>query len=512
MTCRRALLLPLLLVAVRLPAQLPMITIPHGALEIGLIGAFYPNDQVWDNGVRRPLGALVDPVNPLTATLQTRLSAVLGVPVGDLSLGATTVAAREHGIGDINFGYGLTRRLTMFVTFPVVYVRSRVAAIADTFVGRVGLNPANVAAQNSTGQQQTSAFFTQFDAALATLTQNLQQGTYAGDPALLAEAQQTLSNATALRTSLFALLGDPTQSSVLLPLATDPYSTTLDANLATLQAALSTQLNVPGFTALPALPSTAITSVEVAALDSTQYGFALPNRFPKYGLGDIEAGLAYQLISDDSAGAPRWNDVWLRGTVRLPTGSVPDSAELLDQGTGSPNPAVRFEAIGESGRGRLGLRVEASYQHALIASVVSRLSAPDQLVVSTDNIAAVRSEPGDSLAITLRPFVRFAPHLALVGVAQYWRRSASRTTYLSGQTPIAGIDASMFDAASAANAVIVGFGVSYSHPGGDGLRGNGLPVEAAWSIERTIHTSAGVFPDALTTRVSLRLYRPIVRH
>jgi hypothetical protein len=504
----------LLLLAVRLPAQLPMITIPHGALEIGLIGAFYPNDQVWDNGTRRPLESLVDPDNPLTADLQARLSQALAIPVTGLSLGATTVAAREHGIGDINFGYGVTRRLTLFVTFPVVYVRSRVAARADSIRGRVGLNPANAVAQNSIGQQQTGTFFTQFDAALATLTQNIQQGVYAGDASVQAAAQQALANGTDLRASLYALLGDPQHSSVLLPLANDVYGATLDANITTIQSTLRNQLNVPGFSALPALPTIPIVSVDEEALDTTSngYGFASPNEKPKYGLGDIEAGLAYRLIAHDSAGAPRWNDVWLRATARFPTGTAPDSSVLLDQGTGSKSPAARLDAIAEVGRGRTGVRAEVSYQHAFPGNVVARLSEPDQLLVSPANIAAVRTQPGDSLTITLRPFIRFAPHLALAGVAQYWRRSSSETTYIAGQLPIAGLDASIFDVGSAANALIVGLGVSYSHPGGDGLGGNGLPVEAAWSIERTIHSSSGVFPDALTTRVSLRFYRPIVRH
>jgi hypothetical protein len=147
----------------------------------------------------------------------------------------------------------------------------------------------------------------------------------------------------------------------------------------------------------------------------------------------------------------------------------------------------------------------------LAATAPQRIGAPDQVLVPPSLLAAVHSQPGDSFAVTARPFLQFAPHFSIAALAQYWRRGASRSSYANGQAPIAGVDPAQLDVGSAANAVVIGIGLSYvySGPGRDGA--TGLPVEAGWSIERTVSSGRGIFPDAMTTRVSLRIYRPI-RH
>jgi len=112
----------------------------------------------------------------------------------------------------------------------------------------------------------------------------------------------------------------------------------------------------------------------------------------------------------------------------------------------------------------------------------------------------------------VRPSLRFAPHLAIAGMAQYWWRGASRTGFLDSQSTIAGADPAQLDVGSAANAVVVGIGLSYVYSGASRDGTTGLPVEAGWSIERTVSSGRGIFPDAMTSRVSLRIYRPLIRH
>ena len=114
--------------------------------------------------------------------------------------------------------------------------------------------------------------------------------------------------------------------------------------------------------------------------------------------------------------------------------------------------------------------------------------------------------------MTVRPSLQFAPHLAIAGMAQYWWRGASRTGYLNTQAPIAGVDPAQLDIGSAANAVVVGIGLSYAYTGVSRDGTTGLPVEAGWSIERTVSSGRGIFPDAMTSRVSLRIYRPLIKH
>ncbi len=497
-------------------AQLPQPTVPSGALRIEFTGGFYPATDVWSNGSRQPLGSLIDgPSNAFVGRLQVELTQVLGQPVSGLSIGGVTaLASRERGVGDIGLAWGLSSRITIFGTVPVVFVRSRVTTSIDPSGAVLGLNPANVIAGDAAGQAQTSSFFAQFDAVLTDLGGRIQSGEYDNDPATLALAQQTLSRANTMRASLFKLLDDPNRSSALLPTRADPLGVQLLSLISTLQSTFANQLGISGFASTPALPGSALTSDQLAALIKAPTGFGLssPNNLPRYGLGDLRAGVAVQLMEHGTVGSAAWRAIWVQATARFPTGGVADPSILLDQATGDKHRAGQLDVIAEMGHRRLGIRAEASYLHALSANGLVRLAAPGQLLVPASFLAAIRSQPGDSMAFAVRPFLAFAPHLAVTAVVQYWSRGASTSQYLAGQAPIAGADPASLDIGSSANAVVVGFGLAYRHDGTDRDGNAGLPVEAGWSIERTVASGHGLFPNALTSRVTLRLYRPLTKH
>lgn len=506
----------LALTALNASGQLPLITVPPGALRIDFSGNFYPNDQFWETGTRRPLGTTLDgSSNALVTGLQNSLAQVLGQPVSGLSLGTIrALAAREHGVGNIGLAYGLTRRISVFGTVPLVFVRSRVSVAIDASTARVGLNPAHPALGSSGGASQDNSFFTQFDTALSALSARVRHGDFAGDPTTLALAQQTLSSGSAMRAGLFTLLADPTRASPVLPTSSDAYGSQLLAQISSLQTTLSSRLGVTGFTAAPALPATALSSDQFATLLGSPggFGFTSSNTLPQLVLGDLEAGVAVQLAQRGTVGGASWGSAWLRFAGRFPTGKAPNPSILLAQGSGDKHPALQVDGIVELGRRHIGIRGEATYQHQLSANSLQRITAPDEVLAPASFLAAVRSQPGDSFAVTVRPFVAFAPHLAVAALAQYWWKGMSRTNYLTGQVPIAGTDPSQLDVGSAASAVVVGIGLSYVYagPGRDGK--TGLPVEAGWSIERTVASGRGIFPAPLTSRLSLRIYRPIVKH
>ena len=501
------------LAAPRSVGQLPLITVPRGALRIDLSGALYPNDRIWDGGSTRPLGSTLDgAANPLVASLQANLGQLLGQPVSGLSLGTVTaVAAREHGVGNIGLAYGLTRRITLFTTVPLVFARSRVSITSDGSTSRVGLNPAHP----TFGTAGTDAgFFSQFDQALDSLSARVQRGDFTGDPSTLALAQQTLASATAMRAGLFTLLADPARASPVLPTASDAYGVQLLAQISGLQSTLSGRLGVGGFTAAPALPDTPLTLAQFASLVNSPAGFGLTtsNSLPQLMLGDVEAGLAVALVTSGEPGRGSWSGAWLRATARFPTGSAANPSILLDQGTGDKHPALELDGIFEIGRRRLGVRTELSFQHQLARSILQRIGPPDQVLVPASFLAAVTSQPGDSFSIAARPFIAFAPHLALTALAQYWSRGSSRTSYLAGQPPIPGVDPTLLDTGSSGSAIVAGLGLSYSYTGAGRDGRTGLPIEAGWSIERTISSGRGIFPDPLTSRMSLRIYRPLIKH
>jgi hypothetical protein len=495
-------------------AQLPMITIPRGALRLEFAGAFYPNNDDWIDGSKRPI---IDELNGnnnlIVTTLQSRLGAVLGQSVGGLTLGGITgIAAREHGVGDIGLAFGLTRRITIYGVIPVVYVRSRVSDSLTTSGGRLGINPGAPLVGTDAGHAQTGQFFTQFDAALTHLGANIRAGTYTG--ATLALAQQTLASATTLRSSLATLLVDPAHATPVLPLITDPAGVQLTQIITTLENTFSTTLSITDLTLQPALPTTAIDGADYNTLLTSPGGIGLssPNNLPKYGIGDMQAGVAVELLSEGKVGDARWRTAWARLSAAFPNGAPADTGVLLAQPTGDRHPTVQLAAIAEIGRHTVGLRGEIGYQHGFAASLRERVVAPDNVLSAANSVAALRSTPGDSMSITMRPFIAFAPHLAATAMVQFWRRSGSSTDYLTGQVAVPGVAASIVDEGSAANALVMGIGIAYSHTGVSRYGEVSMPVEASWSVERTVASGTGIFPVALTTRVSLRIYRPLTGH
>lgn len=504
----------LILATAPLGAQLGLITVPRHSLRIDLVGAFYPNDQAWVNGAKQPLGSFVNgATNPTITGLQASLASLLGQPVTGLSLGGiTAIASRDHGVGDIGFAYGLTRRITIFGYAPIVYTRSHISMSFDPTTSRVGLNPAST--DPGLGSPTAhDAFFNAFQLALDTLHARVLRGDFAGDAAKLALAQQTVSSGTTMYNALYALLADPARASAVLPIASDPASLQLLAKIMALQGTLSNALGISTFTAMPNLPTSTLTGDQFNALLNSPGGLALssPNDLPHYGLGDMSAGIAFELAQRGSPGVGSWRSVWLRATMRFPNATTADPSILLDQGTGPKHKALQLDGIVEAGGGGIGVRAEATILHHLAASSLTRPTSPDELLVPPTYLAAVTTQSGDSIAITARPFLTFAPHLALTGMVQYWRRGQATTGYLTGQLPIPGVDPAVLDVGSAANAVVAGIGLSYYHDGHARDGTVSLPVEAAWSLERTVTSSAGIFPVALTSRVSLRIYRPLFK-
>jgi len=496
----------------RLVAQLPLVTAPQHTVRIDLSGSFYPNERVWVDGTTQPLGLLVNGgTNAMISTLQSGLATALGQPVSGLSIGTiNVVAAREHGVGDIGLAYGLTRRITIFGSVPIVYVRSRVSPTLDATSANVGINPGHPVLGNAGDLALDNEFLTAFRDAMTELGVRIQRGDFVNDPASLALAQQALSSGNSLRSALVTLLASP-----VLPVVSDPSAAQLLTRINALQNTLTGQLgDTTTFSSTPSLPSVPLNNDQLGTLVASSGGFGLAfgNDLGHFALGDMEAGAAVELLQQGHVGGPSWRSAWLRLSARFPTGVAPNPGILLDQGFGSRHPTAQVDAIVELGHSRLGLRGQASYQHQFPWNGLRLITPPDQLLAPQSSLAAVRSAPGDSIAVVARPFFGFAPHLAVAGFAEYWWKARNRTSYITGQAPVAGIDVAVVDDGTAANAVVLGIGLSYVH---DGTRRDGtagLPIEAGWSIERTITSGRGIFPYTLTSRVSLRIYRPLFAH
>ncbi|HEX3926632.1 MAG TPA: hypothetical protein VHW65_01440 [Gemmatimonadales bacterium] len=500
-------------------AQLEMLTVPKGALRIELSGTFDPTDNLWLNGSHVPVGSLLTvpsldaATTPLAGALDASLARIFGhAPAGASLGGISSIVSQTHGIGGLGLAVGLSRRVTWFLDVPFVYLRTRSALGYDSTRANVGLNPADRSLGNSAGQAQNTNFFAQFDLAIDSLSKRISSGFYAGDATMLALAQQTLANSPALRSELFTLLSDSAHASLVLPTASSADGTALLGQITQLESTFSDRLGIMGFGDAPALPTaplgpTAFSQVLGAA---NGYGLSPLTGLPRWGLGDVTTGVTMQLLQHQSASG-RVINAWGQATFRLPNASAADPTVLFDQATGPTQPSITLSGIGEMATHGIGVRGQLQYEHALPSTAVTRVGAPDDLLIPALFATNIREQPGDIMAITARPYVQVAPHLALAGLAEYWRQSASQSKYATATDSLDGIAASVLDMGTAANALVLGVGFSYSH---DGRNRDGivtLPVEAGFSIERTVASSAGIVPAPLTSRVYFRVYESLFK-
>src|SRR5437867_1171735 len=263
----RAAALLLLLAAAAPPAaaQLPPLTVPRGLLRLDIGGRFDNWDQRYLDGIRQEAAADFnrDPADghwlPGLASVEEQLRRVTGVQAIALSLGKTTASTLVNvGTYSIGAAYGLTSRLTVFGTVPIVRVRVRVNFKLDSTNASAGFNPANPVFGTGAGAAQTGAFITQLQNALTALNARLQAGFYDSVPALKAVAQTTLTRGTALRDGITPLLN----TASFLPLSGSAAATALTRSIDSLRSRLGTDLGISGFTEVPALPTSRMSSAD----------------------------------------------------------------------------------------------------------------------------------------------------------------------------------------------------------------------------------------------------------
>ncbi|HEV8149079.1 MAG TPA: hypothetical protein VGP61_02740, partial [Gemmatimonadales bacterium] len=167
---RFALFLCWLLAAAPFPlaAQLAPLTVPKGLIRIDIGGRFDNWDKMYFGGVKRDAAGdfIRDPATgawlPSLGETEQRLRAVTGVQALSLSLGKTSANMLVNvGTESIGAAYGLTSRLTLFGTVPLVRVRVQEVFSVDSTTATAGFNPAHPVFGSG-----TSGFLTQLQIAL----------------------------------------------------------------------------------------------------------------------------------------------------------------------------------------------------------------------------------------------------------------------------------------------------------------------------------------------------------
>jgi hypothetical protein len=484
------------------------------------------NDEFTDAGRRRlGFGLTGDTVGsryiPVLGQLEQNVQAVTGnlgpviqpqltghgdrqslLPRFVASLGAGLLSVRqERRTYPITAELGVTSRLAVSLTVPIVRVATRSALQLSSTGANLGLNPR----LNVNGAEGAyAAFFTQFDSTLARFDQNIAAGLY-GSCTPSCPARDSSAYWHGIYNALHQItygVGQPgSPGSPFMPLDASFAGRGIDSAVARIRRDM-TAFGLAGFDTTFLLPSDTVNGglLQAAIVDSA-IGFGYP-RIPfitgfRYGLGDIELGAKYRLFAGAHYAAA------LKGLVRLPTGAQDTDAELLAQSIGDHQTDLEGQLTQELTAGPLWLNVAVRAALQRPGTRVRRVAPPDAFLVPAAATTSLQWDPGDYAGVDVAPLLRLAPEFALGFTASYWSKQRDHYTFQSPQDSIAlatrlGVptSASVLDEGTSQRRLQLGFAVTY----------NGPTLEGGFSIEQTV-SGAGVVPAATVYRLVLRTAR-----
>src|SRR5438132_10050288 len=220
------------------------------------------NDQFTDAG-RMKLGAGLtgDTVGgryiPVVARLEQNVRVASGLSNFVASLGAGLLSVRqERRTYPMRGEVGLTDRLSVSLMVPMVRVATRASLQLSSRGANLGVNPLVL---NTLGARGTdSAFFAQFDAALAQLDQ--QAAGCAAPPPSPCAARDSSARWRAVRDALHgAVYGVGQTGSPFLPLDTSTAGQAIDTAIARIQQGFTMTFRIAGFDTSVALASDTLT-------------------------------------------------------------------------------------------------------------------------------------------------------------------------------------------------------------------------------------------------------------
>jgi hypothetical protein len=496
-------------------AQLAPITVPRGVFRIELGGEFRNSDSRYNDGTTEDLarGFTAIPLGstffPTLSASEARLGAILGNASYRISLGQSTANGLMNiGTATIGVSYGLTSRITLFTSVPIVRTRMQLSFRLDSTGADTGINPNDPVLGTQAGRIQTTAFFSELDGVLATLASNIANGVYDANPQQLALAQQTLADGTSLRSGFAVVLND--RDAPFVPTAAGSTGTAILDSVSSFRNTLA-GLGVSGFVTDPALATSALSQDEFNNLliqpGGPVAGFPLDDAELSL-LGDIEGGVSY-LLADNwyRNGIPGGFRAALTGTLRFPTGELDRPENFLDIGTGTGHFAARLGGTVDLGRGRFGSRMTASYEHSFAAVIERRVGGPAQPIPFASSLRDVRRTPGGLLDLSIAPFFRLGSTLGITSGVRYRRHSLDKVSFASGNDSLpGGIDPSILAQSTDWSVTSFLAGVTYMSPAAADLARPGFPVEASWTVEGPLSGSGGIIAKERIMRVQFRMY------
>lgn len=475
----------------------------RGALRVTFDPRITTWEQVFTPEGRQPVGAAfagdsLTQWQPALALAQQTVRAATGLAGYVARLGGSLLAIRsERRVTPIGFEYGMTNRLSLGATIPIVRVEVR-----EGF--REKPEGANVGALSDPSGYAT--FFTSLSTALTQLNDSIRAGAY-GCPSspLCARAQALYSQGQTLASALAsAVNGNPDTTAMFLPTAGSDAGRSLSAIVSGLSRALADTFNIAAFSSgsfpLPEVPvpgsaAAGILDARLSALGLAPFGGSTP-RHLRYFTGDAEVAAKYRLFNADAYAAA------VALVVRLPTGHQDSPNDAFDLSTGDHQTDVEGRFTGElTVWRRLWLNVAVRGGRQLPGERERRIGPVDQPFLPTTTLARLRWDPGDYVSVDVAPLYRFSRLFAAGVTFGYFAQQQDRYAFLSPQDSLdvvgrtgGPIAPAVLEAGTGIRLTRLGVAATFSGP----------RLEGGFSVERTISGAGGPVPVATVFRIALR--------
>ncbi|MDH3368466.1 MAG: hypothetical protein OEO17_11530 [Gemmatimonadota bacterium] len=486
--------------------------VPSGALSVSFEPRYMNYRERLDaGGTLEPLGtdfsdsAAGARLFPTLVTSQDAVRAMLGDDSYAMTAGAfQTALDADIRTFPFNFRFGLSSRITLTASIPVVTTRAQVSFVVDSASANVGWNQVATAAGNVQAATQIQTLLADLESAAQFVEAQIAAGAYGcpSSPSCTA-AQDAVTRARAMAVNVSGLSGLDAAGTVapelppFAPLASSAAGAAIVQAIATLSTELQS-LGAPALTASFPLPTGTLGTDDVGSvLSDPEFGYeALPLAFTRFRqkLGDVELGLRYGLVQRSATRAVVF------ATARLPTGTLDDPDNFVDIGTGDRQTDVElgFEGFVQAGS-FVALAASAAYNFQFSQQLPRRITSHDRPFAPLSTLEDVNRNLGDMLWVGLYPSLRLAPAFTAYGSATYFRRSADRVT-LAGTSPGSSPDPAVLEFETSMESMGFGGGIAYH-----AVRASGLPVEAGVDYRTVFSGSGGQMPKSTSLHFYLRL-------
>lgn len=494
--------------------------LPRGALRLSFEPALINYDERYGpDGEIEPLGLdlTTDSAGPdFLPTLlapQMAVRSVISDPTYRITAGAiTTTLDADIRRLPFHFALGLTRRLTLTASLPIVTTRMQVDLALDSTDANVGWNQAVSESGNANGLAGIQQLLNELEAAAASVESQIAAGAF-GCPssAMCDQARDLVARTRALVGDLMLLTGVGAEGGQPIPPFAPLAGSAAGQGLLTAVDAIVAELmsfGASGVTTTLPLPTERLGPEDVnTVLTSATFGYnAFPLAFAKRrnSLGDAEVGLRFGLIQSPGTRAT------LTTTVRLPTGSVDAPGHFADLGSGDAQTDIigGLELALEPGNA-VALALSAKYTLQLGHQLRRRITVPERPIALEAAETVVDRNLGDIVQLGAYPSVRLNNVLRVYLSGHYFRKSRDQFSMPGGTNSPSGFPGAeqveVLEQETEMEILSLGGGIYY-RAAEDRAGRPRLPIEAGIDYRTAFDGTGGGAPKPTRVNFYLRLY------